>query len=488
MLRRLVASAALAGALLGLAGCGQSDLVSIPDTTVRVAPPVMGGDAGQDLRLYIFHTEDECAYHAGEENVDLCVPYVDRATGQVRVAFQMRVDGDPWAVPLTEENIEILHKNQGVLKDQGRMDYAIVPHDPTPAEQLFILLIDSSGSMAIDDEGKGRTRMDKVRNALLRQDVVDSFFPGAVSTAVVPLVFRGGMPEPLGGKWIVENKKEYRALIKEQLQVGAGFTYLYNSVDYAASTLLEKPEIKAIVEQRKMQPTIVVLTDGFNNEVPQDTCGDNAPRLEKVLKRLDGIRRGETSADIRYRPVIYTVGLGRKAWGGQKGPLEGTSVTAGKLCGPRGGEIINGGVERNGVDNRALSWIAQIGGGTSFVSRTTEGLADAFKAAAATRFRWYEARYKVDPFYLRRSFTTRILLKSLNGTESSIVFHPNAWIDAPPGTVADKEGWTLPTPFSRTTTVVFPVLGALAALGYLPAALFNVRRALFSRVATKPKK
>lgn len=475
---------ALALALLTLLGCGHTDLVPIPGTTVRVAPPTSTGQGKQALELHIFHTEEECYAAVKPEDVPLCLPFVDRASGQVRIAFQMRVDGEEWRVPLSDENIEIFHKNQRVLRE-GRKDFQIVPHEPARAEQLFILLIDSSGSMAIDDEGNGRTRMDKLRAALVRNDVLDAFFPGDVKTAVVPLIFKGsGAPEPLGGKWIVDNKKEFRQLINTQLQVGAGYTYFYNAVDWATSTLLENPEIKQAVQVGKQAPTVIALTDGFNNELPTDVCADNAPRLEKMLKRLDGVRRGET-ANVRNVPTVYTVGLGRSAWRGFEVP-DNISVSPRDICKGLAQQVINGGVETKGVDNAALSWIARVGGGGTFISRTTEGLADAFKAAAAVRYRWFEARYKVDPFYLRRSFETKLRLSTLLRSEASVWIHPSGWFDAPPG-IAAPDGWTTAAPFRETTTLLLPLLGLLAALGYVPAAWFNVRRALFSRVARKKK-
>ncbi len=480
---RVAAARVALGLALLLGGCAATDLVPVPGTTIRVAPPTGGGAGNKTLSLHIFHTEDECAATVAPEDVKYCLPYVDRASGQVRIAFQMRVDSEEWRVPLTEENIEIFHKNQRVLRE-GRKDFRIIPHDPKRAEQLFILLIDSSGSMGIvDDPATGRTRMDKLKAALLRKDVVEAFFPGDVQTAVVPLIFKGsGPPEPLGGKWIVDNKRDYRQLVTDQLQVGAGFTYLYNAVDWASSTLLEVPEIKQAVDIRKQAPTIIALTDGFNNELPADTCSANAPRLEKLLGRLDGIRRGE-SVDVRKRPTVYTVGLGRSAWRGFDVP-DGVKVSARDICKGYADQLINGGVETRGVDNAALSWIARVGGGSTFISRTTEGLADAFKAAAAVRFRWFEARYQVDPFYLRRSFETKLRLTTLLRSEASIWIHPSGWIDAPPG-IPDKDGWTEAAPFRETTTLALPILGLLAALGYVPAALFNVRRALFSRVRRK---
>lgn len=470
--------------VLTLLGCGQTELVPVPGTTARVAPPTGGGTGNKTLSLHIFHTEDECAAAVAPEDVPLCLPYVDRASGQVRVAFQMRVDSEEWRVPLTTENVEVFHKNQ--KPSNGDHDFRVIPHDPKRAEQLFILLIDSSGSMGIvDDPNTGRTRMDKLKAALLRTDVVDAFFPGDVQTAVVPLIFKGsGTPEPLGGKWIVENKKEYRQLIRDQLQVGAGFTYLYNAIDWSTSTLLDNPEIKQAIQVRKQAPTVIALTDGFNNELPTDTCKDNAPRLEKMLGRLDAVRRGET-LDVRFRPTVYTVGLGNSAWRAFTVP-DGTNVSPRDICRRYSDQVINGGVETRGVDNAALMWIARVGGGSSFISRTTEGLADAFKAAAAVRYRWFEARYRVDPFYLRRSFETKLRLTSLLRSEASIWFHPSGWYDAPPGTPG-PDGWTSATPFRATTTLALPILGLLAALGYVPAAMFNVRRALFSRVARKRK-
>ncbi|MFN7145946.1 MAG: hypothetical protein ACK4YP_19370, partial [Myxococcota bacterium] len=49
------------------------------------------------------------------------------------------------------------------------------------------------------------------------------------------------------------------------------------------------------------------------------------------------------------------------------------------------------------------------------------------------------------------------------------------------------DGWTTATPLRTTTTLALPILGLLAALGYVPAAMFNVRRALFSRITRKRK-
>lgn len=464
--------------LAALLACGQHESMHVPGSTVRVDPPRSEAEGKSELRLHVFADADECSGALGPENVSRCLPQVDRATGQVRLAFQVRVDGTPWAVPMDEDNLEIFHKNQRVTRE-GRKKWELVPHAPQRANQLFILLIDASGSMGIDDEGAGRTRMDVLKAALLRADVVAAFFPEDVKTAVVPMVFRGGVPEPIGGERIVRDKKAYRQLIRDQLQVGSGYTYLYNAVEYASTTLLEDAAIKQAVQNGNMAPTVVVLTDGFNNEAPSDTCGDNAKRLERLLGKLEATRRGDT-ADVRSRPSIYTVGLGRKAWRSFQVP-DGIQVAPRALCRGQAGQIIDAGVELRGVDNAALSWIARTGGGSSFVSRTTAGLADAFKAAAAMRYGWFEARYQVDPFFLRRDFETKLRLVNLFRTEATMRFHPNGWLDAPPG-APDEKGWAQPASWWRTTGVVLPVVGALIALGYLPAAWVNVTRALFGRL------
>ena len=207
-------------------------------------------------------------------------------------------------------------------------------------------------------------------------------------------------------------------------------------------------------------------------------------RSQTLLASLDKIRRGE--GDVRYLPTVYTVGLGRSAWRQFEVPDD-TRVSPSQLCKGYTQEIVNGGVERRGVDNAALSWIARIGGGSSFISRTTNGLADAFKAAAAVRYRWFEARYQVDPFYLRRSFVSKLRLTTLMSSEASIEIKPSGWIDGPPGTL-DADGWAHRSTYRQTLTLLLPLLGLFAASGYFPAAWFNVRRALFSRVARKKKK
>ena len=134
------------------------------------------------------------------------------------------------------------------------------------------------------------------------------------------------------------------------------------------------------------------------------------------------------------------------------------------------------------VGHRAF--IADIGGGFAYVKKSKDGLGEAFTAAAARRFRWFEVRYRVDPFYLRRSFRTALRLLSFAKAEANVKIYPSAWLDAPPG-VEIEDDWHTQRTFRHTATVAVPVLGLGVSLIYLSAAIFNTRRALFRR-GSKP--
>ncbi len=481
--------------LVGALACSGGDLVAIPGSTTRVAP-AEASQSATDMTLHIFGDADDCAGELGEKNLSLCLPYMDRASGQVRVAFRTQVDGTAWASALTAGDLMVSHKNQVLPENGGDVRYVVIPHDPEPTSQLYVLLLDVSGSMQNVDRNASRSRMEKVRAALLRDDVADAFFPGGdVQTAVVPLVFSSGEPRPLVPELLINSKKEFKEAIRTKLQVGGGYTHLFRAVKWSASDLMKLEPVQNAIKLRGMAPVIIALTDGFNNEDDlrrdaKDVCGDNAPRLEGLLKFLDELRRG---TKITERPNVFTVGLGTKAWPKQSAPdprAESAAlltVSTTRLCGRYVAERIDGGsLEKKGVDNVSMEWIAQAGGGRSYVRKDTAGLAQAFKDAASTRYKWFELRYQVDPHHLRRKFQTRIRLLSNQSIEASIAFHPSGWIDAPPGTLG-KDGWAEPTPVSRTAVLTIPLLGALLALGYLPSARYNVMRALFNRVA-RPRK
>lgn len=461
-----------------LAGCGSGELTPIPGTTTRVGRPVVEG--GTELELKVFTTPADCAASVKPEDQDLCLPYVDRRSGQVRLGFQFRLDSDTFAMPLSEENLRVVHKGRTVQDGPG-MSVELVPHDPEGANQLFVLVIDGSSSMS-EQGAKGRSRMDRVRAALLTDGVADAFFPrGGTKTGVVLLTFTSGDPIPVGPTLkVITDVDEYRRTVRQELRVLSGYTHLYNAVRYATGPLLQQEDVKLFVDLEQAAPTVIALTDGFNNQAADDTCGTNTDRLERVLDHLQSVRR--EIEDIRKRPTVFAVGLGTPLRPSFKLPdMKDNKIRALDLCGQRHRERrIDGDLERYGIDNASLEYIAYRGGGFAYVKRDIDGLAEAFQAAAAQRYSWFEVRYHVDPHHLRRSFETRLRLLSFAEAEAAVRIHPSAWLDAPPG-VRLSDGRVVPQPYAHTATVIMPVLGLLVTLGFLGAVSFNTRRILFGR-------
>jgi hypothetical protein len=128
-------------AALFVFGC-QSEPFPAPitGTTYRISKDEPAGDS--EVTIDILTTLDECI-NAKVQGVEDCVPFVDRAAGEVRLAFELRD-------PATSETIyRALDAPQIKLTHDGRgqEDMAFIPHEPMNAGQLFILVIDGSGSM-----------------------------------------------------------------------------------------------------------------------------------------------------------------------------------------------------------------------------------------------------------------------------------------------------------------------------------------------------
>lgn len=476
----------LALALLLLAGCKETGLIAVPGTTTRVARPV--AEKNTELELKIFTTADECAGSVKPDDVELCLPHVDRRSGQVRVAIQFRLDSDPFPIPLTEENLRVVHKGRTV-QDAPGMSVEIIPHDPVDSPQLYVLVIDGSSSMN-ETGSRGLSRMDRVKEALLTQGVKQAFFPeGGVRTGVVVLSFTSGEPQPVGGELkVLTDARSYTKLVRDELQVQSGFTHLYEAVRYASGPFLQTSVVRDFIDVHQASPVIIALTDGFNNMAGDDTCGTNAERLGRLLDSLATARR--EAEDIRKRPTVFTVGLGRPIRPLFELPKgRENTVQASDLCGRKYVDRrIDGDLEREGIDNASLTWIANRGGGFDFIKTDRDGLAEAFRAAAAQRYTWFEVRYHVDPHYLRRSFETRLRLTSFAESESSLRIYPSAWLDGPPGR-RDSDNRIVTQSFRHTATVMMPALGALVALGFVGAIGFNTGRVVFGRSRrASPKK
>ncbi|MEL6350060.1 MAG: vWA domain-containing protein [Myxococcota bacterium] len=470
-------------ALVVLIGCGSDDasekLMPIPGTTTRIGEPV--SKEGSELYMELFTERPRCEIVVSEEDVDACMPYIDRATGEVRLSFQLQSGDSVLALPLAEDHIRVAHMGREVKDNAENQSVELIPHEPQSSRQLFILLIDGSASMR-EEVRPGVNRMDEVRSALLLPGVKDAFFPDDNKTAVAVFEFTEGTPEPLGGKLtLLENKKEYTQQIRQHLRIRSGYTHLYDAIRYVSEEVIQKGPVYEWLQRNNGQPTVVALTDGFNNIRRLDKCGDNAQRLTGLLGLLQRLRKDSTPTT---RPSVYTVGLGRPLRPSYTFPDRlGPRLNERELCGRFVRREIDGDLERQGIDNVSLKWIAYFGGGRTYVRRNKKGLGEAFQAAAAKQYEWFEVRYRYDPYYMRRSFETRIRLTSFASAEGWVQFHPSAWLDAPPG-AKRPDGWAKKSSYRATLVLILPILGTLTVLSYLGAAWFNTRRVLSGR--TRP--
>lgn len=470
--------AVLLSVLTLLLGCGGSELIPVPGTTTRVSKPV--SEKNTELNLKIFTTLEECAGAVKPEDTRLCLPHVDRRSGQVRLAIQFRLDSDPFPIPLTEENLRVVHMGQ-IVQDGASMNVEIVPHDPIDAPRLYLLLIDTSYSMG-ETGARGISRIERVRQALLTPAVKAAFFPpGGVRTGVVLVNFNVGEPRPMGGGLrVVTEQSEYTRLVRNEIEETRGYTQLFDAIRTGVTSMLQQAVVRDFIDVHQASPVVIVLSDGFNNQQASDTCGTNAERLSRLLDSILAVRR--EAEDLRKRPTVFTVGLGRPIRPFFKAPRgRDNAVQPLDLCGQRYVDrLIDRDLERVGIDNVSLTYIAQRGGGQSYIKNDREGLAEAILEAAAPRYSWFEVRYQVDPHYLRRSFETRLRLTSFADAESSLRIYPSAWLDGPPGR-REPDNRIVAQSYRHTATVIMPVLGALVGMGFLGAISFNGYRILFRR-------
>jgi hypothetical protein len=185
--------------------------------------------------------------------------------------------------------------------------------------------------------------------------------------------------------------------------------------------LLKQQSVRQFVASRTAQPTFILLTDGFNNEVGSDILRHQR-RPAPLHARRDPQAR---TAGGTAKPVMYTVGIGKRYRPGDKPQGVNQIPTPSSLCGKYVDEIINANLETVGIDHVSLAWLAEAGGGVSFVKQNHRGLAEVFVTAAAKRYEWFELRYTVpDPLYHRHAFDVRFSL--LQGYRSSTQVGPKS--------------------------------------------------------------
>lgn len=449
------------------AGCQSAEFPApVEGTAYRIEDDVPEHD-GQ-ARIDVLANRAQCVNAEIAEVAD-CVPWADRGTGTVRVAFRLV---DP------RRSVEL---HRAVRPDQllvthdeaVQQVYRLVPHDPVSPSQLFVLLIDGSASM----HAGGGARIRAVQDALLRPSVIESFYPPqGGQTGVVLLRFTdrvvgidGGPPE------VLTDQRAYEQRIRDHLLTPSrGYTHLYDAVDYALTDLLEVPEIAQFVTLRTAEPTIVLLTDGFHNEAKNERCRDNVGRLDAAV-RLVRTARSDTGSFLQ--PTLYTVGLGRPYRPGNKPPGVQRPVTVEELCGEYGDIRVDPVLETHGIDHLSLQWLAEAGGGSSVVQDDTRDLAQVLEDAVPQRYRWYELWVRApDPFYHRARFEIGL---RIDQTATSITVLPHPWLDGPRGRSADGAAFRSPTPVRHIFAVLVPALALLLFVRYLGPASYAARRLLF---------
>ena len=129
------------GVLALLGGCHTSEFPApILGTTYRIDRDV--ATEGSELRVDFFTTENECS-SAGIDDLELCIPYANRSTGELRLSFDLRdpITNSTLYRSLDSDSVSVSHDGKSME------DIELIPHDPVSSGQLFVLLIDGSGSM-----------------------------------------------------------------------------------------------------------------------------------------------------------------------------------------------------------------------------------------------------------------------------------------------------------------------------------------------------
>jgi hypothetical protein len=484
----------LAAAALLLAGCYGATSPDLPlpieGSTYRIGPYIPTD--GSEVTIEIFRDRKRCeAFFRNEatlgpefgtnaDRIDACIPRVDRQNGAVHMSFRLadaaRIN-KAIMLPIEKEHIALTHSSTQVSA------FEFTPHEPQVAGQLFIVVVDHSSSMW-EEDASGVTRMARVRAALKAN--AKTFISD--KSAVALLRFTDEVAGFDGRPWyevpVIQRRREYQAEI-ENIGGAMGWTHMYNAVRITTSNLLEdeRSQVAQFLRGHDMEPTVILLTDGFNNTSSREKCSDNVGPLGATLRSVREARRKKPSE----RPTLYTVGFGSPVFKGKKPPVDSIDVSAPTLCHAYVDSPIDGNLDNVGVDNLSLRWLAQAGGGKAFILQDHRELTKAFEQTAPERYSWYELDYRVDGFHHRQAFEPRIKLLQFARSQTQIKVYPSAWLDAPTGAIEEGGRRVIITPLRHAAVVLMPILGLLMTLSFMGAATFNGRRAIFRRARRRRK-
>ncbi len=203
----------LAWVVFWLLGCQPTTYPApIQGTAYRISADEADPDSEVFIDLYTSLADCQNDPETADELKD-CLPYAPRRTAEGRLASTTRDMTSRERVPRSLEPDQVRLVQDGQLLSED--NFVLLPHDPVAGGQLFVLLIDGSGSM-YDNEGE---RILKVYDALRQPDVLDSFFPeGEEPNGVVLLQFADRVIG-MDGKAprIIRSRKEYLRVIDENL-------------------------------------------------------------------------------------------------------------------------------------------------------------------------------------------------------------------------------------------------------------------------------
>jgi hypothetical protein len=494
----LVAAQAWAQAPAGSEAVGAVEApdLPIPGSAWRMSAPRSEPVAGASLHVYTSR-EDCFAGQVRPEELSRCTPWVDASRREIRLGVSV-LDGASNVLPvaITPSRFGI---NLGGAGDQivpvSPRDVQLIGHDPVGYGQLFVLLIDRSASMYADPPGDRRPNMEYVVQALLSSSAQAAFFPEAAGarTGVLLLTFSSGVRgvggEPAGAVAILRDADSYAAAVDGLLdQPDPAGTHLFEAVEEVIGKTVYEPANAAFLRSTQGDPALVVLTDGFNNTPTARRCGENAAPLGATLDRLREMQGGEGA-----RFEVYTVGFGAPYDPGFElaaRPPERPSPR--DLCGGAVDAEIDGGLERRGIDNVSLAYLAWWGGGRAHVGDDPRALGRFLGGTGTPMYRWYEVRATLGEAQQGR-FRARLPLmlqvRSPKRVQAQVSLFPNPWLDLPPGVVPPDDGaaegappvGSEPGTVWRATATLISGLGASLLAWTWVVGGYHLRRAVLRR-------
>ena len=89
------------------------------------------------------------------------------SSGKIKLGVRFELDDQFYQLPDLNDNIAVSLNDRQVVDNASESDVRVVGHKPRRISQLFVLIIDGSASMNTVDAGSDKSRMGKVRDALL---------------------------------------------------------------------------------------------------------------------------------------------------------------------------------------------------------------------------------------------------------------------------------------------------------------------------------